>query len=501
MHRSTLEQLEDRLAAYVRELETADRLTRVGLKKTSDLAAVQKRYGDLFTPGACTHAAQLAASARGDRRERSRRVRYDLEAGLVYAGVAEAVDALTTTLLQTTVTVDDQKIPYFNLQPLIAKEPDFQRRERLADAAQAVTERHNPARQDIQAVVLKTMAEQLAAPSYTEYFATKKQVAYRSLLDTLQGLRERLWPQYQQAMGARHQAVLRLPLGEARAVHASYLIKFSEIEHLFPANSLRRALSDTLAGLGLPLSNYPNIQIDDADRPNKNPRAVCYAPDPPREVHLVIKPIGGLYDYEAFFHEAGHALHYANVNAKLPVSFRVLSTSHALTEVYSYLFEHLIYDPQWLIWRGLSPSDAARVARLSRLGNLFMLLRYIGKLKYELAFYEDPTSWPRNAKLYADTLTEATDFHYQPASYLVDMDSGFYSADYLRAWLTQAQLSEYLAATYGPQWFTVPAAGQFLKELWQQGTKPENEDIARQIGATPHDPAALERFYATAPPV
>ena len=35
------------------------------------------------------------------------------------------------------------------------------------------------------------------------------------------------------------------------------------------------------------------------------------ASDPPKIVHLITRAQGGLHDYQAFLHEAGHALHYA----------------------------------------------------------------------------------------------------------------------------------------------------------------------------------------------
>ena len=49
------------------------------------------------------------------------------------------------------------------------------------------------------------------------------------------------------------------------------------------------------------------------------------AADPPRVVHLITRAQGGLHDYEAFLHEAGHALHYAGCDPELPLSFRRLA--------------------------------------------------------------------------------------------------------------------------------------------------------------------------------
>ena len=55
----------------------------------------------------------------------------------------------------------------------------------------------------------------------------------------------------------------------------------------------------------------------------------------------------GCHDYQAFLHEAGHALHYAGCDPELPYTFRALSRDHALTEIYSYIFEAITREPGW----------------------------------------------------------------------------------------------------------------------------------------------------------
>ena len=46
--------------------------------------------------------------------------------------------------------------------------------------------------------------------------------------------------------------------------------------------------------------------------------------------------------------------------------------------------------------------------------------------------------------MYERLLTEATGVRYRDDDYLSDMDAGFYSADYLRAWIRSAQLRDHL---------------------------------------------------------
>ena len=78
---------------------------------------------------------------------------------------------------------------------------------------------------------------------------------------------------------------------------------------------------DTLRKLGFDMENDKNIRLDLDDRPQKSPRACVIASDPPNVVHLITRAQGGLHDYQAFLHEAGHALHFAGCDPSLPYTF------------------------------------------------------------------------------------------------------------------------------------------------------------------------------------
>src|SRR5207253_6290772 len=99
--------------------------------------------------------------------------------------------------------------------------------------------------------------------------------------------------------------------------------------------------------LGFDLSAQPNIKLDLDDRPQKAPRACVIASDPPKIVHLITRAQGGLHDYQAFLHEAGHALHYGGCDPELSYIFRRIARDHALTEIYSYIVEAVTREPGW----------------------------------------------------------------------------------------------------------------------------------------------------------
>ena len=63
------------------------------------------------------------------------------------------------------------------------------------------------------------------------------------------------------------------------------------------------------------------------------------------------------------------------------------------------------------------------------------------------------------AGLRASSSRDASGFRYPRENYLADMDDGFYSADYLRAWIRAAQVRAYLREAIGEDWWRRPETG------------------------------------------
>jgi hypothetical protein len=248
----------------------------------------------------------------------------------------------------------------------------------------------------------------------------------------------------------------------------------------------------TLDALGLDMAALPGIRLDLDDRPQKSPRACVIASDPPNVVHLITRAQGGLHDYQAFLHEAGHALHYASVDPALPYTFRKLSRDHALTEIYSYIVEAVSREPGWHAEHfGLSDEEAQTNANATVFLEALLFRRYTAKLQFELDFWRRYAEDGGTPDGYSERLTGATGIRYPRENYLSDMDSGFYSADYLRAWIRSAQLRRHLAEEIGENWWRRPETGERLRELWREGTRPTSEEIAARLGFDPLDTAPL----------
>ena len=279
---------------------------------------------------------------------------------------------------------------------------------------------------------------------------------------------------------------------EPASYHVAYLRRMSPFAHLYPKDRCVPVCLDTLASLGFDLPANKGIRLDLDDRPQKSPRACVIASDPPAVVHLITRAQGGLHDYQAFLHEAGHALHYAGLDPELPYTFRRLSRDHALTEIYSFLLESITREPAWhSLHLGATEEDAAERAEAARFLEVLLFRRYAAKLAYELKFWGDFENANDYAQTYEDNLREAVGFRYRADGYLADMDGDFYSADYLRAWIRAAQLRTHLRRTIGEDWWRRPETGELLQALFTEGTRPTSEEIADRIGYDPLDTAPL----------
>lgn len=479
------------------EVQTEARLAGVGLKDEQDIASVLEKYAWLYNFETVQQAEEAyRAEADPENKERLRRVYYYLLDGYMERQTAALDDKVISFEMGATVEVDGETISYHNVRALMGHEPDFDRRDRLRDASLGVVEQSNPDRLDILRTRLATLSDNFGYYSYTGYNSEKKQIDYDLLRTRLDDFLARTETTYTELMGGWVEQTTGRTLGGLGSNHFAYVSRLPQYDEYFSKEKLLHTYERTLAGLGLDLERQTNIHLDTEDRPKKNPRAVCYPANPPSEVHLIIKPVGGLEDYQAFFHEAGHAQHYGNEDPSLDYVNRAVGTSYALSEIYSFLVEYLTSNQAWLRdVVGLPNVVAREVAYYTKLKDFFLLRRYVAKLQYELSFFEAPLDDKRNEDVYANTLAAATQFIYSPVNYLNDMDAGFYTADYLRAWITEAMLRRHLETSYGESWFSNPEAGALLRELWATGESKENEDIARMIGYEPFDTTHLADHY------
>ena len=487
---------ESQLRRYLHDRSEEGRAVRVGEKEVSERAEIVARYRDLFSREQldALRAAEQEAADDNDR-ERLYRLRKTCEAGVVSAELAEREDALENAILAARVEFKGEELPIRSAQAKLAVLPDYNEREELGEAAGDRSAAFNAERLEVLRAAEELEAEISGEPDPVARNEEEKGISLRELEAVLAQASERSTGAY---VLLRDRWFERL-LGPERAkvpssYHVAYLRRLSPLESTYTKDRAVEVCMDTVKRLGFDLENEPNIRLDLDDRPQKSPRACVIPSDPPSVVHLITRAQGGLHDYQAFLHEAGHALHYACVDPNLPYTFRNISRDHALTEIYSYIFEAITREPEWHAhYFGLSDEEAARNAEATSFLEAVLFRRYTAKLQFELDFWSRFNEDGGGPDGYEERLTEATGVRYRADAYLADMDGGFYSADYLRAWIRSAQLRDYLVREIGEDWWRTAETGDRLRALFLEGTRPSSEEIAARLGYQPLDTAPLLR--------
>jgi hypothetical protein len=485
---------EEGLRAYYRESAEEVRAVRVGEKDVSEQAAIVARHASLFTHAQLESLQAAEHAGAGDERERLYRLRKTCESGLIQLALAARRDELTNALLAERVTFQGEELPLRAAEATLAVLPGYRERDELGELQRSASARFNERRRELLVEHERLEAELSGEPDPVARSGEEKQLSLRELEQALAAaaaaaaaaygrLRER-W--FERLLGPEREE-------QPSSAHVGWLRRLSPLESTYTKERSVEVCLETVRALGFDLAAIPSIRLDLEDRPQKSPRACVIPADPPEVVHLITRAQGGLSDYQAFLHEAGHALHFAGCDPRLPFAFRAISRDHALTEIYSFLFEAVTREPGWhALHLGLSDAVAEENAEATLFLDAFLYQRYAAKLRYELGFWsafaDEQGGSSRN---YASLLTAATGLRYDPLTYLSDMDAGFYSADYLRAWVRSAQLRTHLRREVGADWWRSSATGDVLRGLFAEGTRPSSEEVAERLGFDPLDTGPL----------
>jgi hypothetical protein len=492
-------EFEDQLRRYLYDRSEEGRAVRVGEKEVSEQAAIVARYADLFSREQLQALHEEENAADGERAEWLYRLRKTCESGLVAAELAERDDELENAVLAARVTFKGEELPLRSALAQLSVIPEYKDRDELGERYRRRSAEFNEQRLDLLRSYEELEADLTGEADPIARSEEEKEISLRELESFLAAASDEI----EEAFLELRETWFDRLLGAERepqpsSAHMGYVRRLSPLDSTYTKDRATEVCLETLAALGFDLAADRNIKLDLDDRPQKSPRACVIASDPPKVVHLITRAQGGLHDYQAFMHEAGHALHYAGVDPNLPYTFRRISRDHALTEIYSYICEAITREPGWHSqYFGLSDEEARTNAQATTFLEALLFRRYTAKLQFELGFWSRFDEAGTTSADYAERLTAATGVRYPSDGHLADMDGGFYSADYLRAWIRHAQLRAHLIDEVGEDWWRNPKTGEILRALFAEGTKPSSEEIAARLGYEPYDTTPLVHELVT----
>ncbi len=438
-----------------------------GRKPVCDTAAVYDRYPELFTGESIEGLEGLYREATGDAKLRLAYLLAFAVDGFMGEQTKHLADELANTEGAAQIDVGGETIGLRQAGVAQGNEHDPARRRRIQEARLAATaEKLNPLLERIWRRCHELAAE-LGHKNYKELYAEIRGLDYDHLRAELEAFLSDTAGLYERAMDRLVSERLGVGLEDLQFADLPYLWRAEGFDATFTAEGLVPTLRKTLSGLGIDLAAQPNIHLDTEVRELKSPRAFCAPVRVPGEIYLVVLPRGGQDDYATLLHEAGHTEHFAHVRPELAFEYRHLG-DNAVTEGFAFTFDHLILNREWLT-QMLGYEDSDEFVRFAAVNDLYFMRRYAAKLAYETTLHAQTGDLDAMAAEYSRRLSDATLVEVPPQNYLVDVDDGFYCASYLRAWMLEGALRLMLQDRFGFAWFTRPAAGDWLRELWSGG--------------------------------
>jgi hypothetical protein len=464
---------------------------RAGFKTGLNTEPIFDRYSDLFTREAVEEL-KRALDATPEHLETERAGLHKLYSAACVGHLEMRAKELTDerALCESSVRVewDGESLSLYAIPKALAHESSHERRRELsARWAEALD-----SCRDLRGARFESFhdsARTLGFDSYRALYSHATGTDYLRLSAEAEKFLERTEAAYTSALASA--AARDLPgvtFGELEHADYPFFQRLPRLDAVFPARELMRTYVAAMGGLGIRAGSQKNIHIDDEPRPMKNPRAACFRVRPPDDVRLLIAPVGGAYDYIALFHEAGHAQHFGWCSRELFERHPefIYAPDNATTEGYAFLLNHLLMDAAWLEeHRGGGPADfgAGSIVRDVALLTAYQVRRLSAKLKYEIALHDSADVRSEHlANTYSELQRSATGFRRGPAFNLADVDDGFYSAAYLRAYTFEVGLREHLRTRYGRRWWASKRAGDELIDLWNTASRYTVEELARLVG-------------------
>jgi hypothetical protein len=461
---------------FVRAVSNEYYQNYAGLKAEFETSPIYAKHGHLFGDGVLEDLRRRRKDASGDDERRLRLLQSALTEEKLQDAVKEVNDRRATEEAKRTVEVDGEVLPFRLAAVKQQNEDDRARRRRIFEARLGVVRELNGILVE-RWETLHKLAMRLGYDHYAHLFGDIKGIDFAHLQTLLAHFLSQTDSMYEEAMNER----LRphgIRLGDAEPHDINYLFRGKAFDSHFRKEDAVPTLRRTLKGLGLDLDRQANIRLDTEERPTKSPRAFCVALAVPDDIVLVTMPQGGHDDFSTLLHEAGHAEHFGNVSKKLPFEFKYLG-DNSVTEGWAFVLEYITLDPAWLRAH-VGLEDARDFLAFTYTYKLFFLRRYAAKLTYELALHTKGTDGMD--AVYARELGRALRYRIAPEMYLTDVDDGFYAAQYLRAWIFDAQVRAALREQYGDDWWTSKDAGAFLRRQWATGQKYTVEELLEGMG-------------------
>ncbi|HJT47916.1 MAG TPA: M3 family metallopeptidase [Nitrososphaeraceae archaeon] len=252
---------------------------------------------------------------------------------------------------------------------------------------------------------------------------------------------------------------------------------YSDIESRFLDIDPLSEVKKILVNLEFDLSS---IHFDSGDRKNKYPSPICFFVKIPTDIRVLYKEESPYFDFQACFHETGHAMHASSIDIKNEYwdKYRI---PMGVAEIFSIFLERLTKNGDYI--RPLIDSQKnnsnnnniiSKLTSRNQFMELFFVVFYAANSLMKLEYWKENLSIPQASELYSRLIREYTGFEMPGEYWLLHHilpESIMYVPSYLLAAVRAAELDVYARNKYGDKWWKEKEAGKDFREIMKPGAK------------------------------
>ena len=463
----------------------------LGKKSKQTLKEIYAKHNDLFT---YKNIDSIKKNLEIDSKIKRHLLSFLIQ-GYIGNRIFELTQEIVNTELQTSITINKRPISLRYGMLLLPAEKDREQRlilDQLLGERQDIV---NPLREQ-RVNELKAIAREIGYKSYVHLIEDLIGIDLAKLKDDAEGFLTETEARYLDLLKKLERVYLKTDDKPLAKSDITYIFKSNPFDKYFPEIELIPTIEDTLFGMGINIHDQPNINLSLEREEGKSLRSFCCPISIPEEIHLVFNPKGGVEDYQTSLHETGHSQHYAFTLKELPFEYKRLGDK-SVGEGYGFLFQQLTSNLKWIQrFLNVEGMDLDLYKTFITGYNLYMLRRFCGKLIYELEIFSGPLNDQTLRDKYKNIMESAVKVKVNTNNYLLDLDLGFNTPNYLRAWIFESYIRNYIVSNYGEEWYSHKESGDFLKSLWSSGNSQIAEEIVQSLGYQEFDMKLLKEYFS-----
>jgi hypothetical protein len=224
-----------------------------------------------------------------------------------------------------------------------------------------------------------------------------------------------------------------------------------------------------------------SIHFDTEDRKNKYPSPICFFVRIPTDIRVLYKGESPYFDFQACFHETGHAMHASSIDIKNDYwdKYRI---PMGVAEIFSIFLERLTKNSDYIrplidSQKNNSNNNNNTISKLTsrnQFMELFFVTFYAANSLMKLEYWKKNLSVHQASELYSRLIKEYTGFEMPGEYWLLHHilpESIIYVPSYLLAAVRAAELDMYARNKYGDKWWKEKEAGIDFREIMKPGAK------------------------------